>query len=82
MLKKSIEHLEKSKETYIPHFMWAFLSGLSLIFSGIASIIHGFVPALFPGNAAKTVIDLYHKRLVDHPNKEYQDYIKKYINKL
>lgn len=76
MLQKSREHLAKSKETYIPHFIWAFLSGLKLIWAGIASIIHGFVPGLFPGTAAKTVIDLYHKRLVDHPNKEYQEYIK------
>lgn len=78
MINKSIEHLKKSKETYIPHFYWAFSSGLSLMWSGVASIIHGFVPALFPGTAAKTVIDLYHKRLMDHPNKEYQDYINSY----
>lgn len=78
MLKKSVEHLKKSKETYFPHFIWAFLSGLSLIWAGIASIIHGFVPAIFSGTAAKTVIDLYHRRLTDHPNKEYQDYINSY----
>jgi hypothetical protein len=75
MIKQSKEHLTKSKETYLPHFVWAFVSGFKLIWAGIASIIHGFVPGLFPGTAAKTVIDLYHKRLVDHPNKEYQNYI-------
>lgn len=75
MIKSSKEHLEKSKETYVPHFVWAFFSGLKLIWAGVASIIHGFIPGLFPGTAAKTVIDLYHKRLVDHPNKEYQNYI-------
>lgn len=69
------EHLAKSKEDYIPHFVWALLAGFRLIWAGIASIIHGFIPGFFPGTAAKTVIDLYHKRLVDHPNKEYQDYI-------
>jgi hypothetical protein len=75
MLQKSREHLAKSQETYMPHFIWAFLSGLKLIWAGIASIIHGFIPGFFPGTAAKTVIDLYHKRLVNHPNKEYQEYI-------
>lgn len=75
MIKKSLEHLEKSKETYIGHLIWAILAGFRLIWAGIASVMHGFVPGLFPGTAAKTVIFLYHKRLVEHPNKEYQDYI-------
>lgn len=75
MIKKSLEHLEKSKETYPGHFVWAVLAGFRLIWAGIASIVHGLVPGLFPGTAAKTVIFLYHKRLVEHPNKEYQDYI-------
>lgn len=81
MFKKSKAHLEKSQEKYTSHFIWAQLAGLRLIWSGIASMIHGLIPGLFPGTAAKTVIDLYHKRLVDHPNKEYQDYIKDKYNK-
>lgn len=81
MIKQSKIHLEKSQETYGNHFIWAKIAGLRLIWAGIASIIHGIIPALFPGTAAKTVIDLYHKRLVDHPNKEYQDYIKDIYNK-
>jgi hypothetical protein len=75
MIKQSIKHLEKSQETYFSHLLWAFLAGLRLIWAGIASIVHGLIPGFFPGTAAKTVISLYHKRLVDHPNKEYQDYI-------
>jgi len=75
MIKKSIEHLEKSQEDYFSHLVWAETSGLRLIWSGIASLIHGLVPGLFPGTAAMTVIDLYHKRLVDHPNKDYQEYM-------
>ena len=75
MIKKSKEHLEKSKEDYFSHLKWAEISGLRLIWAGVASLIHGLVPGLFPGTAAITVIDLYHKRLVDHPNKDYQEYI-------
>ncbi len=75
MIKKSREHLEKSKETYFSHFFWAQLAGLRLIWAGIASMIHGLIPGFFPGTAAKTVIFLYHKRLTNHPNSEYQDYI-------
>lgn len=72
---KSKEHLEKSKETYLNHLIWAEMSGLRLIYAGIASIIHGLIPGIFPGTAAKTVIDLYHKRLINHPNTDYKDYI-------
>jgi hypothetical protein len=75
MFKKSREHLEKSKETYFSHLIWAFLAGFRLIWAGIASMLHGFIPGLFPGTAAKTVIFLYHKRLTNHPNREYQEYI-------
>ena len=52
-------------------------AGCKLLYAGIASIIHGFVPAWFEGTAAKIVIDLYHRRLEDHPNTDYKEYIKK-----
>lgn len=70
------KHLEASKETYISHLIWAILAGLKLIGAGLASILHGIHPGLFPFTAAKTVVDLYYDRLHNHPNKEYQKYIK------
>ena len=73
MFKK---HLEKSKVTYFSHLWWALIAGLRLIYSGIASIIHGIVPTLFDGTAPKTVIDIYHNHLLDHPNSEYKEMIK------
>lgn len=81
MIRKSIEHLEKSQEGYVNHLVWAEHSGLRLILAGLASLVHGLVPGLFPGTAAMTVIDLYHKRLIDHPNNEYQDYINRVSKK-
>ena len=75
MIKSSRKHLEKSKEAYASHAVWAFAAGIRLISAGIASILHGIIPGIFQGAAAKTVIFLYHKRLINHPNKEYQDYI-------
>lgn len=81
VLKKSSIHLKESKETYISHLFWAVYAGIKMIVVGISSIIHGIVPAFFTGIAAKTVIDFYHERLINHPNKEYADYIlKKSIN--
>lgn len=77
LLKQSSEHLDASKETYTSHLVWASYAGLKMIVVGVSSIIHGIIPAFFTGTAAKMVIDFYHQRLVNHPNKEYVDYINK-----
>jgi hypothetical protein len=82
LLEKSSAHLDASKETYTKHLFWASYAGFKMIVVGISSIIHGIVPAFFTGTAAKTIIDFYHERLINHPNKEYVDYIsKKLIDK-
>jgi hypothetical protein len=66
------KHLNKSKVTYLEHLRWAILAGLRLIYSGIASIVHGIFPSLFDGVAPKTVIDIYHSHLENHPNQDYK----------
>jgi hypothetical protein len=73
MLK--FKHLEESRETYWSHCQWAVGSGFVMIWTGILSVIHGLIPSLFPFRSAKTVIDLYYKRLHNHNNKSYRDYI-------
>ena len=77
LFRKSSTHLQSSQETYTSHLIWASYAGVKMILIGISSIIHGIVPAFFTGTAAKMVIDFYHKRLINHPNKEYADYISK-----
>ena len=72
---QSKRHLTKSKETWGRHCVFALFAGVKLIYAGIASIIHGLVPAFFEGTAAITVIKLYHRRLVNHPNPDYAKYI-------
>lgn len=69
------QHLRDSNTTYWQHAGWALVAGLRLIWAGVASLLHAIHPSLFPGTAARTVIDLYHERLKDHPNRDYQDYI-------
>tara|TARA_B110000503_G_scaffold24454_1_gene38582 strand:+ start:8483 stop:8725 length:243 start_codon:yes stop_codon:yes gene_type:complete len=71
------DHLNKSKVTYFKHLAWALLAGFRLIYAGITSIIHGVVPTLFDGTAPKTIINIYHSHLVNHPNKEYNNMIEK-----
>lgn len=70
------EHLTISKVTYIQHLKWAVIAGLRLIYAGVTSIIHGFIPSLFDGAAPKQVINIYHNHLEDHPNPKYKDMIK------
>ena len=77
MFSASKSHLEKSQEKYGSHAIWAIVAGFRLIYAGLASVVHALIPAFFQGTAAKTVIFLYHKRLTNHPNNEYKDYIKK-----
>lgn len=70
-------HLEKSKVTYFGHLFWAVVAGFRLIYAGICSIIHGVIPTLCDGKAPKTIIDIYHSHLVNHPNEEYKEMIEK-----
>lgn len=66
------KHLTKSKVSYFEHLKWATVAGFRLIYSGFASIVHGIFPSLFDGVAPKTVIDIYHSHLVNHPNDDYK----------
>lgn len=71
------QHLIDSKTDYISHSTWAFSAGIKLILAGLASLVHAIHPSLFSEVAAKTVINLYYKRLHNHPNSQYQSYIEK-----
>ena len=63
------------------HLVWAVYAGLILIVTGITSILHGFFPFLFEGTAAKTIINLFYRRLYNHPNPDYQYKIMKEMKK-
>ena len=69
------KHLTTSKVTYTAHLVWAVVAGVRLIYAGISSIIHGIIPTLFDGVAPKTIIDIYHSHLVNHPNEDYKEMI-------
>jgi hypothetical protein len=70
------DHLTKSNVTYLGHLKWALIAGSQLIWAGITSILHGLIPRLFDGIAPKTIIDIYHSHLVNHPNQDYKQMIK------
>jgi len=73
------EHLNKSNTSYFNHMKFAVINGIFMILFGITSIIHGVIPFMFDGWAAKYVIKLYHRHLLKHPNKEYEDYILEHL---
>lgn len=75
------QHLKDSNITYDAHARWAITAGIKLIWAGIASLLHAIHPSLFPGTAAKTVIELYYTRLHNHPNSEYKKYINDFNKK-
>jgi|TARA_B110000483_G_C18057205_1_gene488889 hypothetical protein len=63
-MKRAIKaHLKEAGKTYYEHTKFAVVAGLDLILTGIISIIHGFVPTLFPFYAEKK-IDEYHQKVL------------------
>src|SRR5687768_423149 len=66
-------HLAMSEVTYKEHLTFAVRASGLLAYASVASIVHAFMPALFPATAARIVIHLYKQRLEDHPNPKYQE---------
>lgn len=56
MWTRSKNHLAEARKTYVSHFLYAWTRGWLLIWTGICSIIHGFLPGVFPFTAPKTVL--------------------------
>jgi hypothetical protein len=52
------KHLTESNKTYTEHFEFAFKAGLILLWASITSIIHAFIPGLFPFTSQKIVMNL------------------------
>lgn len=42
------KHLTESGKTYLEHGRFAFKAGVLLLWAGVASIVHGLLPNLFP----------------------------------
>lgn len=67
MIQSSKKHLAEANKEYISHGKFAVIAGLDLIVTGIASIIHGIIPALLPFYAEKKV-DFYYKKSLELQN--------------
>ena len=78
LVKTSSEHLRLSQMGYFEHFRHAFVLGWILIFNGLSSLVHAFIPALFPGTAAKTTMRIFYKVCFNHPNPHFQKVRREY----
>lgn len=63
-----IKHLKSVEEDYFEHAFFAIKWGLFLLITGLISVIHGFLPFLFPFVAPKNVLKL--KKVMDERNEE------------
>jgi hypothetical protein len=70
----SQKHLNKSQMGYFAHLYHAFRLGLVLIYAGIASILHAFLPFLFPAYSANKVTWMYIRVVLDSANPDIQGY--------
>ena len=55
------EHPKSVDETYLQHFLFAFITGLKLIYWGIIAIIHAFLPFTFKSYVSNKIKGLYKK---------------------
>ncbi len=66
MIKRAFtEHPASVGESYPEHMGMAFGFGSKMVFSGLACLIHGFLPFLFKTTGRDCVVDL-HTRMVTH----------------
>jgi hypothetical protein len=55
------KHLKEANKSYAKHFSFAFKAGFLLIYAGVTSIIHAFIPSMFPFVSQKIVHKLINK---------------------
>lgn len=73
-----ITHLKEVQMPYIHHCRHALRYGIKLLWLGITSIIHGFIPTVFKFHSARGVIDIYNnisdlnhmKRIIQQQNEK------------
>jgi hypothetical protein len=76
-LRERIQHhLDDSQVSYRDHLTFAVKASGLLAYASVASMMHAFLPALFPATAASIVIKLYKQRLEHHPNPKYQEMLR------
>ncbi len=73
-----LDHPASVNESYTEHLAQASRFGFSMIFAGLACLLHGLIPCLFKKTGSKTISTLHHD-MVTHrvvkktpPQQRYQ----------
>lgn len=67
MISKSKKHLESVNQSYVFHGSFAIKWGFYLVWTGVASIIHGIFPSFFPFTAPRNIARLTQLVKKHHP---------------
>jgi hypothetical protein len=67
------EHPASVNETYLQHLLGATQFGLTMIFAGIACLIHGLVPIAFVSRGSDTICSLYQRMVTNRQRVRDQD---------
>ena len=59
MIKKSQEHLNKTKENYFEHMTMALKISFQLLAGSLMAFIHALLPSLFTTSASNKIRKLY-----------------------
>lgn len=75
IVSDSKEHLKTSQVGYFPHLFSGIWLGFKIMYLGLTSIFHAFIPAWFEGDAPLGVANLFYRKVYNHPNPAFQKHI-------
>ena len=78
LLETSAAHLKRSKMTYLFHMGHALHGGFLLIYLVLISVIHAFIPSLFPSQTGEGVIRIFYEMVLTSKNPDLLACVKKY----
>lgn len=76
-----LRHLKETDQKYINHFKFAFMAGIKMIYGGITSIIHAFLPDVFPTIAERITKGLEEESRHRQVRRQLEEYEKEKIKK-
>jgi len=78
VIETSSAHLKRSRMTYLAHLNHALSGGFLLIYLGVISVIHAFIPSLFPRVTSEGVIRIFYQMILTNKNPDLQACVKKH----
>lgn len=78
VIETSVVHLRRSQMTYLYHMGHALHGGFLLIYLGLISVLHAFIPSLFPSQTGEGVIRIFYEMILTSRNPDLQVCVKKY----